>query len=147
MEDYQAAFEQRTADVETLHTARRYTAAMHFGGVAVECFLKHMICTSLPKNTKGVREWKTDTNAPGHTISRPGHDYQGALNCHKQLKSRVQRFQSVQVWLNAVEKPDGHFINMRYSGHEPSDAKYKQWRKSYQSLIHWLQMESTRLGS
>src|SRR5437763_13161209 len=58
MEDYQAAFLQRANDVEVLDKAGRRTAAMHFGGVAVECLLKYMIFTSLPKDAKW--EWKTE---------------------------------------------------------------------------------------
>lgn len=145
MEDFQAAFLQRTTDVVTLDTAGRHTAAMHFGGIAIECLLKHIICTSLPKNAKGKWEWKTGTNDPGHTITNPGHDYQKALRCHHRLWDRVQRFPAVLKWLNEVENPDSHFIDIRYSGDEPDDEHYRRWLKSYQSLRGWLQKQATQL--
>ena len=44
MEDYYAAFLRCAKDVEVLHEQKRRIAAMHFGGVAIECLLKHMIC-------------------------------------------------------------------------------------------------------
>ncbi len=65
MEDYQAAFLARIMDVEALLNSGRRTAAMHFGGVAIECLLKYIICTSLPKNSKEAIHltMKRDSNA------------------------------------------------------------------------------------
>lgn len=48
MEDYQAAFLRCVNDVEALDCAGRRIAAMHFGGIAIECLLKYMIFSSLP---------------------------------------------------------------------------------------------------
>jgi hypothetical protein len=143
MEDYHAAFLQRTTDVTILDQNGRRIAALHFGGVAIECLLKHIIVTSLPKSARKV--WKTDTCDPGHTITNPGHSYQEALNHHNRLRSRIQQFPCVLAWLNDVENPEGHFINMRYEGDEPDDEKYKRWVQSYRSLIDWLQRQSTKL--
>ena len=39
MEDFHAAFFRCVKDVEVLHEQGRYIAAMHFGGVAIECWL------------------------------------------------------------------------------------------------------------
>lgn len=145
MEDYQAAFLARIMDVEALHNSGRRTAAMHFGGVAIECLLKYIICTSLPKNSKGEWEWKTDMNDPGHTFTNPGHSYDAALRCHNQLRFRIQQRKYVLKWLNEVENPGNHFIGIRYSGNEPDDEHYRQWLKSYQHLKGWLQKQSTSL--
>ncbi len=143
MEDYHAAFLQRTTDVTVLDKNGRRIAAMHFGGVAIECLLKHIISTSLPKGVS--KEWKTNANDPGHTITNPGHSYQEALNRLNRLRSRIQQFPVVLGWLNEVENPEGHFIDMRYSGNEPGDEKYKHWVKSYQSLMSWLRIQATKL--
>ena len=149
MEDFQAAFKERHADVEALHATQRRTAAMHFGGVAVECLLKAIVSASLPTNSRGEREWKTETNDPGHTISRPSHEFDKILGAHQKLRSRVQMNPGALKWLNDVEHPGCPFINMRYLGKEAdtSDAqeKYKRWRKSYISLVSWLQMQETQL--
>src|SRR3989442_14582862 len=111
MEDFQSAFLERIRDVAALDTAGRRTAAMHFGGVAIECLLKYIICTSLPKNAIGEWEWKTDSNDPGHTIHNPGHSYNAALRCHNRLRFRVQQLRYVLGWLDDVENPDGHYID------------------------------------
>ena len=62
MEDFRAAFEQRNQDTEALYSSERRVAAMHFGGIAVECLLKSLILASLPKHAQ--REWKIGSNAP-----------------------------------------------------------------------------------
>jgi hypothetical protein len=56
MEDYQAAFLQRAADVTTLDENGRCIAAIHFGGVTVECLLQHILFTSLPQGAKKYRK-------------------------------------------------------------------------------------------
>jgi hypothetical protein len=68
MEDFEAAYKARAVDTETLHQQKRRTAAMHLGGVSIECLLKAMIV-----NFYELTEWKTDNNNPGHTIHNPEH--------------------------------------------------------------------------
>ena len=143
MEDYQSAFLQRHIDTETLCGSERKIAAMHFGGVTVECLLKAMILSSLSKGA--VREWKTDSNNPGHTITRPGHSFNEALNRHNRLRTRIQQFPEVMKWLGEVESPNQHFIDMRYSCNEPDDESYKRWLNAYQRLRGWLQTQATQL--
>jgi hypothetical protein len=143
MEDYYTAFLQRAKDVTILDKNQRRIAAIHLGGVAIECLLKHLIFTSLPDDAR--KEWKTNTNDPGHTITNPGHDYMDALNRLNRLQSRIiQKYPFVLAWLNAVERPEGHFIDMRYSGNEPSNEKYKRWVRSYRSLVDWLEKEAPK---
>ncbi len=143
MENYQAAFEQRYYDTEILCQSARKVAAMHFGGVTVECLLKSMILTTLPRDTN--REWKNDSNNPGHTITNPGHDFQDALRRHNRLRDRVQKFPQVMKWLNKVEHPSQHFIDMRYFSNELNDTDYKEWQSAYNSLIGWLRKQSNTL--
>ncbi len=113
MEDYQAAFLERHRDSETLDSSARKVAAMHLGGVTIECLLKSMIFASLPKGAK--REWKTDFNNPQHTITNPGHSFQDALKRHNKLHDRVQKFPQVMKWLNTVENPNNQPTFYRYA--------------------------------
>ncbi|MDF5726846.1 MAG: hypothetical protein PUP92_02145 [Rhizonema sp. PD38] len=121
----------------------RKIAAMHFGGVTIKCLLKSMIVATLPK--AAIQEWKTDSNNPGHTITNPGHSYNEALKRHNRLKTRLQQFPDVMKWLNEVENPSLHFIDMRYCCSEPDDANYKRWLNAYQSLRGWLLKQTTQL--
>ncbi len=144
MEDYREAFLARYQDTEVLHLSSRQVAAMHFGGVTVECLLKSIIISNLPRGA--IREWKTDTSNHGHTITNPGHDFQDALNRCNRLNYRVQNFPEVRKWINIVENPQGHFIDMRYCGGEASEADYyKRWLSAYKSLIGWLQKQASTL--
>jgi hypothetical protein len=143
MEDYQAAFLARHQDTEVLHLSSRQVAAMHFGGVTVECLLKSIIIGNLPRGASG--EWKTETNNPGHPITNPGHDFQRALNQCNRLKDRIQRYPKVREWIDIVENPQGHFINTRYCGGEASEDHYKKWLFAYNSLISWLRKQASTL--
>lgn len=146
MEDYHTAFLRCVKDVEVLHEQKRRIAAMHFGGVAIECFLKYMIFTSLPRNA--IKNWydgTEETGNYGHTYKNPGHNYDAALGCLNTVNDRVKRFGTVQAWLNTVERPEGHFIDMRYLGYEPEEEKYKKWYHSYLSLKEWLQTKGMEL--
>ncbi len=143
MEDYQSAFLQRYKDTEILSSSARKVAAMHFGGITIECLLKSIILASLPKGAQ--REWKTDSNNPGHTITNPGHNLYDALKRHNRLHTRVQKFPQVMKWLAIVETPNQHFIDMRYYGSESDDRDYDEWLFSYKSLIGWLQKQATQL--
>ncbi len=143
MEDYQSAFVNRHTDTQALHQSERKIAAMHFGGITIECLLKSMIFATLPKGASS--EWKTESNSPGHSITNPGHSYIEALKRHNRLKSRVEKFPEVMKWLNEVEKPNQHFIDMRYCCSEPNDVDYKRWLDTYQRLREWLQKQATQL--
>jgi hypothetical protein len=143
IEDYQAAFLQRHQDQEILCQAKRKIAAMHFGGIVIECLLKSIIVASLPNNTNP--EWKTKSNNPGHNIKNPSHDFQRALSSHPRLFSRVQNFPEVVKWINQVQTPSQHFIDLRYSSSEPDDPTYQEWLSAYKSLKSWLQKQATQL--
>ncbi|NCR40588.1 MAG: hypothetical protein GPJ21_12360 [Microcystis aeruginosa W13-11] len=140
MEDYQSAFLQRHQDTEILCKSNGKIAAMHFGGITIECLLKSMILASVSN-----KEWKTKSNNPGHTITNPGHSFTAALRSHNRLYSRVQKFPEVIKWINIVENPSQNFITMRYSSSEPNDDEYKQWLSAYTSLKQWLHKQATQL--
>jgi hypothetical protein len=140
MEDYQSAFLQRHQDTEILCKSNRKIAAMHFGGITIECLLKSMILASVSN-----KEWKTKSNNPGHTITNPGHSLTAALKSNNRLYSRVQNYPDVIKWINIVENPSQNFITMRYSSSEPNDDEYKQWLSAYTSLKQWLHKQATQL--
>jgi hypothetical protein len=140
MEDYQSAFLQRHQDTEILCKSNRKIAAMHFGGITIECLLKSMILASVSS-----QEWKTDSNNPGHTITNPGHSLRAALKSNNRLYSRVQNCPEVIKWINIVENPSQNFITMRYSSSEPNNDEYKQWLSAYTRLKRWLQKQATQL--
>lgn len=145
MEDYRSAFLQRSKDVKILHESERRTAAMHLGGVVIECLLKYILYLCMPPNHDGNKEWYTGEENSKHTITNPGHDYQKALEHARRynphLRKRVQDFPQMRTWLQEVEAPNGHFINMRYRSAEPDARNYQQWYTAYNRLKGWLEKE------
>ncbi|MEG5039913.1 MULTISPECIES: hypothetical protein [unclassified Microcoleus] len=129
MEDYQAAFIERHFDTKTLDQSGRKVAAMHFGGVTIECQLKAIICNTIPG---------------GASQTLRTHSCKELLKKHPKLNSRATP--KVREWLCEVENPNSQlFINMRYCGIEPNDASYKRWLYAYKCLTGWLQTEATKL--
>ena len=143
MENYQEAFLCRFDDTNALHSSGRKVAAIHFGGITVECLLKAMLMSSISPNA--LKEWKTNDNEPGHTLSNPGHSFVEALKRYEKLYYRAQQFKHVMKWISDVEHPNQHFIDMRYSCDVPDDDTYKQWFNSYSCLVRWLQKQSQML--
>jgi len=132
MEDYQAAFIERHIDTETLCQSGRKVAAMHFGGVTIECLLKSIICSN--------------TIPGGASQYLMTHSYTALLRKYPKLQSRAIATPKVREWLDEVENPTSQpFINMRYCGIEPNDASYKRWLYAYKCLTGWLQREATKL--
>ena len=128
MEDYQAAFIERHVDTKTLDQSGRKVAAMHFGGVTIECQLKAIICKTRPGASQGLKI----------------HSCKELLKKHPQLQSRATH--KVREWLDEVENPTSQpFINMRYCGIEPNDASYKHWLYAFNELTKWLQKQATQL--
>lgn len=143
MENYHGAFLDRFTDTETLHTSGRKVAAIHFGGISVECLLKSIILAYIPRGA--TPEWKTKSNDPGHTLTNPGHSFVEALKRNNRLYKRAQSSRAVMQWINDVESPGQHFIDLRYSCEALDDVDYKQWFQSYKRLIQWLQRQATKL--
>jgi hypothetical protein len=140
MEDYQAAFLARHKDTEILDSSARKVAAMHFGGVTIECLLKSMIFANLPENA--APEWKTNHNNPGHSIRNPGHDFNRALQAIPNLYPRIQEFPELIDNFQLVQNPNQKsFINMRYDSIEPKYPDYEKWKSAY-SLRIWLENQS-----
>jgi hypothetical protein len=131
MEDYQAAFIERHIDTKTLDQYGRKVAAMHFGGVTIECQLKAIICNTIPG---------------GASQNLKTHSYTALLTKHPKLESRARATHKVREWLDEVENPTSQpFIDMRYCGIEPNDASYKHWLYAFDQLTKWLHKQATQL--
>jgi len=131
MEDYQAAFIERHFDTKTLDQSGRKVAAMHFGGVTIECQLKAIIC---------------NTRRGGASQNLRTHSYTALLTKHPRLQSRAIATPKVREWLDEVENPTSQpFIDMRYCGSEPNDASYRHWLDAFNQLTKWLREQASQL--
>jgi len=136
IEDYASAFLERAQDQAVLAKADRRIAAMHMGGIVIECRLKSLIFRSFPP---AKQAWKTDDYDPGHSIANPGHHLLTALKRCPRLYDKAKKSGDVLSWLATVQTPCGDFINLRYACHEVSDEDYSRWLTAYRNLKGWIQ--------
>lgn len=103
MENYLEVFSQRCFDVHALMHKERYLAAMHFGGIAVECLLKAKLI-----DRYGLKVWYDESPDPdpGHVIKNPKHSYKNALS----------HLNSLQVYLDNSKEMSAHFERVEYPG-------------------------------
>lgn len=135
IEDYASAFVERAQDQAVLAKADRRIAAMHMGGIVIECRLKSLIFRGFPPT---MHVWKTDDHDPGHNITNPGHNLQNALKRCPKLYAKAQK-NNILPWLATIQNPCGDFIQLRYSSYKVSDKDYSQWVKAYRILIDWIE--------
>ncbi len=139
MEDYEAAYHERLRDTQELDQAQRRLAALHWGGITVECFLKALVVAG-----RGISQWQT-SDSPSHGVKNPGHDLKESVKLHNKLRNRFQEFPEAMKWLERIDMPAGHFIDLRYRSEAPNDAEYREWLHSYKRLLRWLQKQSTQI--
>ncbi|MBD2161634.1 hypothetical protein H6F46_13120 [Limnothrix sp. FACHB-1083] len=135
-EDYASAFLERAQDQAVLAKADRRIAAMHMGGIVIECRLKSLIFRGFPS---AMHVWKTDDHDPGHNITNPGHHLLNTLKCCPKLYTKAKKSRDVLRWLATVQDPCGDFISLRYACHEVSDEDYSRWLTAYRNLKGWIQ--------
>lgn len=139
MEDYESAYHERLLDTMELDKAQRHLAAVHWGGVTVECFLKSLIVAG-----HGISEWKTDASE-GPGVRNPSHDLKVAARRYNKLWGRLQKFPEAMKWLDSINTPSVHFIDLRYSSKSPDEAEYREWLNAFQRLLGWLQKQAPDL--
>jgi hypothetical protein len=142
MEDYKGAFHDRLADTKVLMeaTPSRKNAALHMGGVTIECQLKALIVS-----VHRIANWQTSTNGETHGITNPGHELSAAIKRIAKLHTRVTSSPEVVKWLSDVQSLGMSYIDRRYCSVDLSPPEYQRWRTAYSSLLRWLQKQSTQL--
>lgn len=144
MENYAGACSARYLDVETLlgSLPPRTVAAVHIGGIAVECRLKALIL-----NYHGITEWNQhgrrarDAYA-GRPVQGPGHHLVSALKLMTRLFDKAKADPLFMKHLDQVMHPVGSrdidFIALRYSANELNGDSLATWRKSLDYVTGWL---------
>jgi hypothetical protein len=144
MEDYAGACTERYRDVEALLQSNpmRSTAAVHLGGIAVECQIKalvlryHRICVW---NEKGERAQDAFFKKP---IARPGHNLVAAVKQMTRLYEKAKADPLFLKHLDGVMHPvgsrDADFIGVRYSATALESNALQPWQKSLDYVRGWL---------
>lgn len=140
LEDYGSVFIDRQIDTKCLHDKKRKIAAVHMGGITIECLLKNIVM-----QYHNINNWKTELNDEEHTIYNPGHNLIQAIKKIPRLFQRVQSNPAILKMFDTVQSPVTDYISMRYVGDEMEERKYQEWYDCYIKLVQWLIKQSTNL--
>jgi len=134
MDDYPTAFISRCLDTKQLYNQNRKIAAMHLGGITIECLLKK-VCFIY----HGLSDWEQVSKRTGKIIYNPKHRLSVLISLINSLYIRASYNQQIMDALKKVQEPCGlDYILWRYQGNEPGKAEFDDWYKSYLTLLKWL---------
>jgi hypothetical protein len=144
-EDYASAHLERAIDQSILDKGDRRIAAMHIGGIAIECRLKALILGHFPVNQRYWKPHPKSEDQPSQhcNISNPGHNLEQALNKLEELGVITSPGRQIRDALTAIQNPlpkhpNIGFINLRYYGSFLEASDYELWQANYQTLTTWL---------
>jgi hypothetical protein len=158
VEDYRSAYRERLQDERTLEDANRRLAAMHFGGVTIECLLKAM-----QVETERITDWHVAAKIcpgcnsviqPGHPqphgIQNPGHDLMAAIQKWPRMFQRLSTLpgpsrDTLLQHLSVLKDPLGNYIDLRYKHQTPTDAEFEKWHRAFVRLEGWLRQQDQEL--
>ena len=163
MENYRRAYEERLRDQQALAESGRYVAAVHFGGVVIECLLKAMRV-----ELDGIKEWHSNgdpcehcghptrpARPQPHGVMNPGHDLMGAVTKWQRLWNRISKMPPQQQnfyigLLSTLKNPmpgnaNIDFIALRYECVFPRENAYEEWLIAFKRCHHWLLSQETEL--
>jgi hypothetical protein len=153
MEDYRKAYKERLADKQKLEEADRRVAAMHIGGIVIECHLKAMRVKANSVTDWHIPEEKCSsckaTVHPGfpqkHGIVNPGHRLFFAIQSWpklwQQLSQMKQERDKIIGWINLLEKPSCNYIDLRYTHETPTDQEFQAWHEAFKRVEAWLRVQ------
>jgi hypothetical protein len=151
MENYEEAHRQRLLDIDALLAAQipRSTAAIHLGGVAVECRLKALVLTYHQINAWDESSQRKNDPKHGLRISRTSHALTAALKLMDVLYRKARTDSQFLKHLNAVTYPVGatqtDFIALRYSSSEIREEATEEWKRSLDYVLGWLKKNEALL--
>lgn len=144
MENYDLAHKNRLADIKVLLSGKekRGTAAIHLGGVAVECRLKALIILY-----HKIDKWDDPSRRPkdskfGQPIARTGHSLIGAIRIMPEIYAKAKADPLFLGHLSNINSPIGStvvdFIALRYSSANISNESITIWQESFNYVLGWL---------
>lgn len=145
MEDYQLAHKCRLEDIDILLSGqnKRFTAAAHLGGVAIECRLKALIIVY-----HKIKQWEDLSKRAkdpryGQPISRTGHSLVSGVRMMAEIYSKAKADPLFLKHLNNLNFPTGasalDFIALRYSSSQINAATMVGWKESLTYVLGWLE--------
>ncbi len=144
MEDYSSACIARYLDVDALIASEppRSTAAVHIGGIAVECQIKAQILVY-----HRISKWTQLGQRPkesyyGRPVDRPGHHLLSAVKVMGRVYERARAdplfIKHLDRLMHPVGSRNADFIDLRYAGSDIAQNSLDDWRQSLKYVDGWL---------
>lgn len=125
-----------------LHENERKIAAMHIGGIMIECRLKSFLLLYHRIGKFGERSKRRRDRNFNSEIPNPKHALTGALRKMSDLWTRAKRDPRFILSLDSIGQPlesaQVDYISLRYQQELPSVAAYTKWYKSWRYVDGWL---------
>lgn len=145
MEDYAGACESRLKDVTALLECvpPRSVAAVHLGGIAIECRIKALIL-----DYHEIANWDDPSRCPKdpmrkQPVTRPGHSLIAGLRLMSDLYRKALADRLFIEHLESLTHPAGStaldFIDLRYHADELGNETLHNWRRSLKYIQSWLE--------
>lgn len=141
MENYSSAASHRYSEAQILLAHSKYVAAVHMGGVSIECKLKELLIIYHRITNWSDKSQRLKDPKYGSVINRPGH---GLLECLKKMDALYSRAKTDSNFIRHMDRlrhPRGggmDFIELRYFGGELTTQEIDDWRESYRYVWGWI---------
>lgn len=138
MEDFTLAADARLDDWDVLQKGQRKVAAIHMGGIYIECLLKGMICSEYHVVEGSIpRKWEVD----GVEYPRPSHNLKADVYSDILTDIYDDMSDEIDSALEYVNKPENiEYINYRYMpDSDVSQENYDKWHEEFIKLFNYLQ--------
>ncbi|WP_120750171.1 hypothetical protein [Paenibacillus ginsengarvi] len=140
IEKFDRAYHERSIDLSQIKQMRRI-AAMHLGGVIIECLIKSIIVKYYGINQRNrITEWIATRNIPRsgrNIIQNPSHRLFQGIQLITPLFNRVDT--NIIAFLNVLQRPNGiEYIDLRYHSGNITNQQYEDWLKAYTAIRAWL---------
>ncbi|MCW6037502.1 hypothetical protein K4A83_14640 [Spirulina subsalsa FACHB-351] len=149
MEDFASVCLARKKDAEALLELENHNiAALHLGGISVECRLK-----SLLASYHSISEWDEKSRRKKDSmftqqIRNPGHSLITALRHMPELYQLAKSDKQLLKHLNCLIYPLGatsvDYISLRYVA-QASPIQRDEWKKSFDYVYGWLEKNEVRI--
>lgn len=141
IEDFNAAFADRSMDVTALKQDSRRIGRMHLGGIVIECLIKYIIVKHYGiSQRENIHTWlctQNMSNLRNGVLNNPKHRLNNGIQAVDILRNQVDS--KIVEMVETLQRPLGvDYIDLRYCARSVTDQELEEWEKSYKAIRKWL---------
>ena len=149
MEDFTGACLERKKDTEALLKLKEHSiAALHLGGIAIECRLKSLLILYHRISEWDEKSGRRSDSMYNQQIQNPGHSLITALRHMPRLYQLAKSDRQLLQHLHCIIYPFGttsvDYISLRYICQSSQD-QHDEWKKSFEYVFGWLRKNEANI--